>query len=271
VVKEAVNKQVIGISTEGEEIESLNLQNLDGAFKLARTNVIENIATGAAMPSKLLLEESFAEGFGEGTEDAKYVASYAAEIRDWMAPLYDFMDQIVMYRAWTPEFYASLQADFPEYKSRGYTQFFYDCRNSFDAKWPSLITEPPSEKIKVADVKLKAAIAVLEVLLPALDPDNKAIVIEWLQDTFNELKELFPNPMELDFEALASYEPPQPMAVPGEPAPGKPFAANDSMRRYDSAVTKLIAEADDAKVQRRVARRVLADQARFHTTAALGR
>jgi len=248
VVKEAQNKNVISVGSE-DAIESLNLQNIDGAYGMARKNVIENIATGAAMPSKLLLEESFAEGFGEGAEDAKYVASYVGEIRDWMAPLYSFMDTIVQYRAWNQEFYKTIQAEFPEqYGSVGYTQFFYDCVNSFKATWPSLITEPDSEKIKVDDVKLKAAIAAVEVLLPVVDPENKAIIIAWLQDTFNSLKLLFPNAMELDFEALENYVPPEPLAEPGEPSAGKPFAANDSerpgMRNYNDAVRKLMAEAD---------------------------
>ena len=247
VVKEAQNKNVISIDV-AEEIESLNLQNIDGAYALGRKNIIENIATGAAMPSKLLLEESFAEGFGEGSEDAKYVASYVGEVRDWMAPLYNFMDQIVQYRAWNPEFYKTLQAEFPEqFGNVGYTQFFYDCVNSFKAEWPSLITEPDSEKIKVDDVKLKGAIAAVEVLLPVLDPENKAHVIAWLQDTFNTLKLLFPNQLELDFEALAAYEPPQ-MEQPQEPSAGKPFAAADSerpgMRKYADAVRKLMDEAD---------------------------
>ena len=251
VVKEARNYNVISIDPE-ERIESLNLTNIDGSMKAARHDIIENIATGAAMPAKLLLEESFAEGFGEGTEDAKYIADYIGEIRDWMSPLYDYFTKIVQYRAWTPEFYAAIQNDLPdEFKGRGYTQFFYDCVNSFDAKWPSLIKEAPSETIKVADVKLKAAIAAVEIMLPVLDPQNKAHVMAWLQDTYNDLDELFPNPMQLDFEALASYEPPQALAEPGEP---KPFAANDSqrpaMRAYNDAVLTLLNKADTLKEKR---------------------
>ena len=252
VVKEAQTYNVISISPD-EAIESLNLQNIDGSMKMARHDIIENIATGAAMPSKILLEESFAEGFGEGSEDAMYVADYISEIREWLEPLYAYFTKIVQYRAWTPEFYKAVQNELPdEFGGRGYTQFFYDCVNSFGAKWPSLIKEPPSETIKVADVKLKAAIAAVEIVLPALDPVNKALAIEWLQDTYNELKDLFPNPMVLDFDALREYVPPQPLAEPGEP---KPFAANDGqrpgMRAYNDAVTQLISDADRLRERRR--------------------
>ena len=252
VVKEARTYNVISIDP-AEDIESLNLQNLDGALKMARHDIIENIATGAAMPSKLLLEESFAEGFGEGTEDAKYIADYIGEIRDWMDPLYRYFTKIVQYRAWNPEFYAAIQNDLPdEFKGKGYTQFFYDCVNSFEAVWPSLIKEAPSETIKVSDAKLKATIAAVEIILPALDPVNKAIAIGWLQDTYNDLEDLFPVKLELDFDALAAYEPPQPLAEPGEP---KPFAATDSqrpgMRAYGDAVAALIASAEYQRDRRK--------------------
>ena len=252
LVKEARNYNVISVSPD-EAIESLNLQNIDGSMNAARHNIIENIATGAAMPSTFLLEESFAEGFGDGTEDSKYSADYIGEIRDWMQPLYDYFTQIVQYRAWTPDFYKAIQNDIPEeFQSKGYTQFFYDCRNSFDTTWPSLIKEPPSEQIKVADVKLKAAIAAVEIILPALDPVNKALAIEWLQDSYNELDDLFPNSMQLDFEALASYEPPTALEEPSEP---KPFATNDSqrpgLRAYLDAVGRLIKDADKLKEHRK--------------------
>ena len=250
VVKEAKTTNVISISTE-EAIESLNLQKLDGPYALGRKNIIENMATGAAMPSKLLLEESFAEGFGEGSEDAAYVAGYIGDIRDWLKPAYDFMDQIVMYRAWNPDFYASLQREVSELKNVAYTEFFYGCKNSFKATWPDLIAEPESERIKVVDVKLKALIAVVEVFIPALDPENKAALLAWAMDNLNNLEDIFQNPMDLDFETLAAYEPPQPAQEPSEP---KPFAANDSQRpakrAYSDAVAALIAKADEIKNKR---------------------
>jgi len=65
------------------------------------------------MPAKILLQETFAEGFGEGTEDAKYVARFIDGIREEMAPLYNFFDMIVQRRAWTPDFYKLIQEDFP--------------------------------------------------------------------------------------------------------------------------------------------------------------
>lgn len=232
LLKEAETNNVLSISTD-EEIETLNMVNADGAMTTARTNILQNIATAAKMPAKLVNQETFAEGFGEGSEDAKHVAGYINGVRRWMLPLYAFMDKIVMYRAWNPKFYATIQNEFPEYKDVPYTKAFYDWHNSFKAVWPSLLIEPESELIKVEDVKLKALISAVEVLLPVCDPVNKGTLIQWLSDNFNEQKLLFPNPLVLDIEALMEYEPPVPGAEPGEPAP------ND-LSKSDSTVRKMV-------------------------------
>ena len=238
LLKEAQTGQVLQIGSE-DDIVSLDLTNMDGAYGMARKNIIENIASAAGTPAKLLLSETFAEGFGEGTEDAKHVAQYIDRIREWMQPLYGYFDKICRYRAWNPDFYKTIQNDFPEdFAKVGYTQAFYDWSNSFKAAWPNLLEEPDSEKIKVDDVRLKAVIAMCEVLLPEVDPENKASVIQWALDNFNSLSLLFPVPLQLDMEALREYEPPAADSLQ-EPEPGRPFAAADSMARLGEAVARL--------------------------------
>jgi len=223
-VKEATNGNVISIGTE-EEIETLNMQNVDKAFGMARKNILENIAVSADMPAEFLNSETFAEGFADGTEDAKRVAQYVGRVRRQMRPLYAFFDGIVMRRAWNPDFYKIIQEEFPDYRSIPYEQAFYKWSNSFTAEWPNLLTEPDSEKVKTDDVKLKAIIATVEVFGPMMDPENKATLLMWAQDNINENKLMFTDPMVLDFEALRTYVPPQPMVEPGEP---KPFSAADA-------------------------------------------
>jgi hypothetical protein len=70
IVQEAQVGNVISVGQE-DSIETLNMQNIDGAYGMARRNILENIALSADMPAKILNAETFAEGFGEGTEDAK--------------------------------------------------------------------------------------------------------------------------------------------------------------------------------------------------------
>jgi hypothetical protein len=218
VVKEARNGGVISISPE-EAIESLNFQNLDGPMEVVRKHILENIASAAGMPSKLLTEEAFVEGFGEGTEDAKAIARYIDRVREQMQPLYDFYDRLVMYRAWNPQFYAIMQKEFPEYAQVPFKQAFYQWKNSFVAKWPSLLTEPDSELVKVDEVRLRAVLAWLQLMLPQADPDNKARMIEWAVDNFNALKFLFDTPLQLDYEELANFTP-EPAMGPGMPGQG---------------------------------------------------
>ncbi len=246
LLKEGETNNVLSISaSDNEDVTTLNMQNLEAPFMAARKHILENIAVAADMPAMLLNQETFAEGFADGTEDAKAVARYIDRVRVQMAPLYDFFDKITQYRAWSPEFYKTIQTEFPEqYGSVPYARAFMDWCNSFQAKWPSLLTEPDSEKVKVDDVKLKAAIAIVEALLPACDPENKATVIEWLADNLNDMKFLFTNPLVLDMDALASYVPPVMDAGGGagegsEPQPrneGSSFGKADSEPRLGRAV-----------------------------------
>jgi hypothetical protein len=205
LIKIAKVGSVISVGSD-DAIESLDLTNIEGAMSGARKNILENIAVSADMPAILLNNETFAEGFGEGTEDSKQVVEYIDGIRIKMKPLYDFMDRIVKYLAWNPEFYKTIQERFPdEYGSVKYEEAFYAWSNSFAAKWPSLMREPESELIKVDAVKLESMIAQVQVLLPVLDPDNKAALVEYLVDNFNSLKRLFPNPLVIDGEALLAF------------------------------------------------------------------
>lgn len=217
---------VLGIAI-GEEIDSLNLQNVDGANSAARKNILENIATATPMPAKLLLQETFAEGFGEGVEDAKYVAQYIDRLRLELAAIYAWFDRIVQHRAWNEEFYATIQNKFPDdYGDIKYKEAFYRWQNSFTAEWPSLLREPDSEKIKVDEIKLKSVVSLLEVFLANVDPENKAKILMWAQDNFNANKLLFTTPLELDFDALKAHleeaaEQAKQMAAQGG-APGGP-------------------------------------------------
>ena len=235
LLKEAETGNVLSISaTDNEEIETLNFQNLEGPFALVRKDILENIAVAADMPAMLLNQETFAEGFADGTEDAKAVARYIDRIRVQMSPLYAWFDKIVMYRAWTPAFYKTIQAEYDDYKDVPYKRAFLDWSNSFSAKWPSLLTEPDSEKVKVDDVKLKAAVAILETIAPLVDPASKAELIAWVADNLNEMKFLFTAPLVLNYEAIASYEPPAAVAPGGEGGESQPENEGSGFARADT-------------------------------------
>lgn len=207
LLKESKTNNVLSIGTE-EDIETLNMQNADTAMSTARKNILENIAAAADMPASMINSETFVEGFGEGTEDAKKEARYVDGIRIKMQPLYEFFDRIVQHRAWTPAFYATIQNQFPDqYGNLDYTTAFYKWQNSFCAKWNSLLTEPDSEKAKAEDVRLNSILTMIEKLSPLLDPINRAILVEWAADNFNDQKMLFQNPLTFDYEALKEYEP----------------------------------------------------------------
>lgn len=221
MLKDAMTGSVMNIGID-ETVESLNLQNIDNSSRTARKNILENIAAAAGMPAKLVNSETLAVAFAEGEEDAKAIARFIDKLRESMQPLYNFFTRIVQYRAWNLDFYETVQNDFPEeFGKKTYNQAFTEWTNHFIAIWPSLLTEPDSEKIKVANVKLRSVISMLEVLLPIADPDNKATVFEWAADNFNDLKVLFPSPLALDYQKLAKFKPdPEQMALSKGKKPG---------------------------------------------------
>ncbi len=204
LLKLARNGNIVTIG-EKEDVQSLDLKNLHEPFHLARENILKNIATAANMPASLINNETLADGFGEGAEDAKQIARYIDRLRIEMAPLYFFFDDIVQRRAWTSEFFEILQGKYRSMKGITYEQAFQNWRRSFKAKWPNLLVEPDSEKVKVDQVIMTAAVAGLEVMLPALDPDNKARAICWLADVMNSRKIMFSEPLVFDEAAIAEH------------------------------------------------------------------
>ncbi|CAM3304173.1 anti-CBASS protein Acb1 family protein [Klebsiella variicola] len=194
-----------------DSIESIDLSNLEKPLDSSRNHILENIAAAADMPAIILNSETFAQGFGEGTEDARSVAVYIDNIREWLEPLYDYFIRICQYRAWSIEFFNSLRADFPELKNT-YSLYFSSWINNFEYRWPSSMKEPESEKVKVDEIRFKAIVSMLEVLLPQvnMDDENRALLIEWAQTNANANESLFPQRLDLDIDSLKANRPQQP-------------------------------------------------------------
>jgi hypothetical protein len=250
-VKEAQTWNVISIGHE-ENIETLNMQNADGAGAYSRTNILKNIATAADMPAALLENETMVSGFGEGTEDAKNIAGYIESIRMEMAPQYAWCDNSVQYRAWNPEFFKRMQALYPErYGAATFEDAFSEWRRAFHAEWPSLLRESESEQIKVEEVKLEAVVNILEVLMPQLDPYNKVQLAMAAMSNLAENKRLFPYDFQLDYEALleffeSNHQQAQETLRAGlgeEGSEGSKFTKLDSAKRVDFSRARQLLDA----------------------------
>ena len=196
---------------DSDNIESIDLSNLEKPLDSARKHILENVAAAADMPAIILNSETFAQGFGEGTEDARSVAVYIDNIREWLDQLYAFFIRVCQYRSWSIEFFQSLRADFPELKNT-YSVYFASWINNFEYRWPSSLKEPESEKVKVDETRFKAIVSMLEVVLPQLtaDPENRATLIEWACENANANENLFPQRLNLDYDSLKDNPPPEP-------------------------------------------------------------
>lgn len=210
MLKRGKTGEVLQIGPQ-DDISSIDLSNLEKPLDSARNHILENIAAAADMPAIILNSETFAQGFGEGTEDARSVAVYIDNIREWLEPLYDYFIRICQYRAWSIEFFQSLRADFPELQNT-YSVYFASWINNFEYRWPSSLKEPESEKVKVDEIRFKAIVSMLEVLLPQTntDDENRALLIEWAQTNANANESLFPQRLDLDIDSLKANRPQQP-------------------------------------------------------------
>lgn len=207
-IKGSRTNNVVSIGID-EDVASLNLEHVHDAGEYARNNILKNIATAAGQPAVLLNQETLAEGFGEGSEDAKQIARYIDRVRIEMNPAYEFMDNIVMRRAWNPTFYAEIQRKYPEqYAGVSYEAAFREWQDAYEARWPNLLTEPDSEKAKAAQTKLDGATKIATTILDANPgPETTAEVCAWLADVANEDKDIFSSPLLIDADAIAAYSP----------------------------------------------------------------
>ena len=205
-IKGAKTGNVVQIGID-EDLASLDLDHIHTAGEYSRTNCLKNIALAAGMPAILLNEETLAQGFGEGSEDAKQIARYIDRIRLDLNSAYAFLDKLTMKRAWNEDFFQHVQNQFPgHYKSMNYDAAYQMWSDSFEATWPNLLTEPDSEKMKAPEMRIKTASEIAGLILTECDPENKALVIEWLSEVINDEKEFFRSELMLDSDALANYQ-----------------------------------------------------------------
>lgn len=205
-LQQGVTGNVLSIDID-EDIESIDLNNTDTAMTTARDNIIANIAAATDVPSILLKDEALANSFAEGSQDAIAIAQYVTGLRNDMRYLFEFFDKIVMHRAWNKQFFEAVQNKYPElYAGKTYEQAFYEWKDAFNPVWDSMIEETPSELVKTDEVKLKGMTEVLRTLLPVIDQQNRANLIQWAQDNLSEMPEMFKSNMQLDMEDIAEYE-----------------------------------------------------------------
>ncbi|HDC4619811.1 anti-CBASS protein Acb1 family protein [Enterobacter asburiae] len=219
-VKEARNKGVLNIST-GEDIESLNLQNIDKALNTSRDNIISDIASGSDVPAILIKEEAFSKGWSEGSEDSKAISQYIDGVRQLIEPVMDYFEKLVQHIAWSEDFYTSLKNDYPDIINEDYTQTFYRWRREFTAKWQELVEESPDTRREADSKVIQQAVAVYAALSPTLDPENRASLADWVAGVANGTQTYGDLPLIIDVETLAKYIPPAPQEQPnGNYKPG---------------------------------------------------
>lgn len=206
LLKRGKTNEVLQIHHE-DDIQSIDLKNLEGAYREARNNAIANIATAADIPAILLKDESFTQGFADGTEDSKAIAQYGDTIRQQIDPVIEYFEKIVMHLAWTESFYYSLQQTYPDIITKSYSEMFYLWQDTFSASWPSLLRNTEDKQIKSDSDKIETVTRLVYSMLPNLDPENRAETLCWLADVINSTKTYENTQLTLDKEKIELFEP----------------------------------------------------------------
>lgn len=194
ILKGARTGNTVSIKPD-EAIESLDLHYLD--YQKQRQNILETIALSLDMPAQFLTSDSLSQGFGEGEEDAKLISSYIDRVRLDMKNLYDFMDNIVMHVAWSPEYYESLKTRHKNLP-KTYDEFFISCKRSFKAIWPESLEPTKKERVEFQRISYESILQVFNALERVCEGDNKGQLVEWVVSNLNEMETLFPNKLEID-------------------------------------------------------------------------
>ena len=214
ILQQGGTENVLSIDLD-EEIAAIDLTNVNQALSASRKNILEDIAAAVDMPARYLTQETYSTGLADGTQDAADLMRYISDIRQQMEPLYDELTRICQHRAWSEEFFEAVRAAYPdEYRGMTYKQAFYSWTEGCKFEWPDLNEEPESEKAKADEIKLKGLTEMLRTMLPAVDPQNRARVLEWAQGNLNQMESMFSQELILDIEEIANYEPPAPLEEP---------------------------------------------------------
>lgn len=217
-LKFSSNENVITIDKD-EEITSLNLQNVDGSLHGVRQSILEDIAAAATMPAQILKAETLAQGFGEGTEDAKQIAQYVARMRRWLKPVYDFCDAVTMRRAWNPAFIRTMKEKNPEeYGNKSEETIFREWQASFVAQWPSENND--AEQSDAIEKNYRILLDTARILMPMVQnyPDGMAELLEFMQTNINNTdNQLFAGELNIDTDAIRAMPPGSFNVESGEP------------------------------------------------------
>lgn len=222
-IKVAATGNVASVDID-ESIETLNMMNVDASGKFATDGIINDIASGAGMPGLLLTQDSLAQGFADGSEDAKQISSYIEAYRAQQEPIFRFFDRIVQRRAWTKEFWQAMRAKYPEtMRGETYAASFQKWTGAFAPKWPSMVQQSDKEELEGQQKRFDSVVKLVEVFGSMItEPQARADVIDWAAANINAQEKMFASPLILDTQAIADHAAALPEPTPRETPPNDP-------------------------------------------------
>jgi len=131
-----------------DDVDFFDLKNA-GDTKQIFDLIRENISIGVHdTPASLMLDRSMSNGLSEGSEDMKAVLMALDTYNKTLIPIYEVVDKIIMYKAWTPSFFKSMQTKYPkQYASKQYMETISNWIKDFKYEFGNPYPETKTAKL----------------------------------------------------------------------------------------------------------------------------
>lgn len=155
LIRDLENDGICAIDKDAQ-IEFFNMQGTD-AVEAIINKINELLLMGVTdTPAQLLLDKELSRGFANGGEDMKLLIMAVDNFRrDYLIPLYRFIDKHLLYLAFTPSFLAHLKEKYSsDFAQDSLVTLREKLINAFSFEWGELYPEPESTKIETQQRKI---------------------------------------------------------------------------------------------------------------------
>ncbi|CAB4132064.1 Protein of unknown function DUF1073 [uncultured Caudovirales phage] len=195
----------VAIIGKDDEITTVDLMHFSESLNATYNAIIDRISLSSSdgIPASMLKGALLSTGLSDGTNDKEKEDECIIKHQKALEPIYGFLDPLMMRIAWNdPDFYAAIQARYPEYRGVSHRSAVTQWVNSFQWEW-NPITEPTDAEL--ADINEKKMMQSQQLIQLAqglqLDEDVLLDLFESHVNNLNDL-EILPNRFDIDVDSI---------------------------------------------------------------------
>ena len=199
------NGEVAVIGSQ-DEITTVELTHFSESLKATYEAIIDRIslASSDGIPSSMLKGALLSHGLnGDGDNDKAKENECIIKHQEALKPIYGFLDPLMMRIAWNdPDFYAAIQARYPEYKGVSHRSAVTQWINGFQWEWNPVEEPTDTEKMDINEKKMLQSQQLIQ-LAQGLQL-NEDVLLDLLETHINNLNdlEILPNRFNIDIDMI---------------------------------------------------------------------